>query len=165
MTTMGLLPSRPASFLINRLSFQQKYQIGQEGEGFHISQSFGLFSDLNRVLSGLASLGLAQTALKSAIAYGKERVAFGRPIVQFGAVSEKIAEDATLIEAGRWLCYRTLWLRDQKPARCERSSHVWVVVSQGCLSRRLKMALLIHGHAVNSKRPPFSTDVEGHRGP
>jgi cyclohexanecarboxyl-CoA dehydrogenase len=151
---MGLLPSRPASFVLNGVSIAVDYRIGQEGEGPYINRNTGLFSDLNHILSGLVSLGLAQTAMKSAIAYGKRRVAFGRPIVQFEAVSEKIAEDATLIEAGRWLCYRALWLKDQNlPNTREAAMCGWWCPKVAF--QVIEDALLIHGHSGYSDELPF----------
>jgi len=151
---MGLLPSRPASLVLNGVSIPVEYRIGQEGEGLHINRSKGLFSDLSRVLSGLISLGLAQTAMKSAIAYGKKRFAFGRPIVQFEAISEKIAEDATLIEAGRWLCYKALWLKDQNlPSTKEAAMCGWWCPKVAF--QAIEDALLIHGHSGYSEDLPF----------
>jgi cyclohexanecarboxyl-CoA dehydrogenase len=151
---MGLLASRPASLVLNEVSIPVKYRIGQEGEGLHINRSMGLFSDLSRVLSGLISLGLAQTAIKSAIAYGKKRFAFGRPIVKFEAISEKIAEDATLIEAGRWLCYRALWLKDQNlPNTKEAAMCGWWCPKVAF--QAIEDALLIHGHSGYSEDLPF----------
>ena len=131
-----------------------KYRIGDEGEGFQINENMGLFSDFSRVLSGLICLGLAQTALRLAISYAKERVAFGRPIARFEAISGKVAEDATLIEAGRWLCYRALWLKDQGlPNAKEAAMCGWWCPKVAF--QVIEDALLIHGHAGYSDDYPF----------
>jgi cyclohexanecarboxyl-CoA dehydrogenase len=163
ITTMGLLPSDPASFIFSGVNIPVKNRIGSEGEGFQINADTGLFSDFNQVISGLISLGTAQTALGLAISYGKNRVAFGRPIAGFEAISGRIAEDATLIEAGRWLCYRTLWLKDQGlPDTKEAAMCGW-----WCPKVAFKViedALLIHGHTGYSNDLPFQQmlrDVTG----
>jgi cyclohexanecarboxyl-CoA dehydrogenase len=151
---MGLLPSAPASFIFNEVRVPLKYRIGQEGEGFNINTNMGLFSDLSRVLSGLICLGLSQTALRLAISYAKERVAFGRPIAKFEAISDKIAEDATLIEASRWLCYRALWLKDQGLRNAKEAA----MCGWWCPKiafRVIEDALLIHGHSGYSDDLPL----------
>jgi cyclohexanecarboxyl-CoA dehydrogenase len=163
ITAMGLLPSDPAAFIFNGVRIPIKNRIGSEGEGSQINSDSGLFSDFNQIISGLISLGTAQTALRLAISYGKNRFAFGRPIAGFEAISGRIAEDATLIEAGRWLCYRTLWLKDQGlPDTKEAAMCGW-----WCPKVAFKViedALLIHGHSGYSDDLPFQQmlrDVTG----
>lgn len=151
---MGLLPSAPTLFIFDEIHIPIKYRMGEEGEGFHINESTCLFSDFNRVLSGLISLGLAQTAIRLAISYAKERVAFGHPIAKFEAISGKIAEDATFIEAARWLCYRALWLKDQGlPNAREAAMCGWWCPKVAF--RVIEDALLIHGHTGYSGELPF----------
>ena len=58
-------------------------------------------------------LGLAQGAFDLAFEYAREREQFGRPIARFQAVSFKLADMATEIEAGRQLVYKAAWLKDQ----------------------------------------------------
>ena len=57
-------------------------------------------------------LGLAQGALDQALAYAKERRAFGRPISKFQAIQTKLADMSTEIEAARLLVYRAALLKD-----------------------------------------------------
>ncbi len=151
---MGLLPSSSAQLIFNEVRVPWEYRIGEEGEGFEINARSGLSSDFSQILSGLVSLGLSQTALRLAISYAKKRVAFGRPIAQFEAISGKIAEDATFIEAARWLCYRALWLKDQgSPSAKEAAMCGW-----WCPKVAFKViedALLIHGHTGYSDDLPF----------
>jgi len=52
--------------------------------------------------------------MEGAIRYAKQRTAFGRPIARFEGNSFRIAEQATILEAARLLCYRALWLKDQE---------------------------------------------------
>jgi cyclohexanecarboxyl-CoA dehydrogenase len=114
----------------------------------------GLFSDFNQVVSGLICLGAAQTAMKLAVAYAKERTAFGRPIAKFEAVSEKIAENSTFIEAARWLCYRALALKDREsPHTKEAAMCGWWCPKVAY--QAIKDSLLIHGHAGYCDDHPF----------
>ena len=154
ITNMGLLPVPSARLTLKEVRIPMKYQIGKEGEGFDVNTSAGLSSDFFRILSGLIPLGLAQAALSLAITHAKNRVAFGRPIAQFQAISSKIAEDATLIELGRWLCYRALWLKDQgsNPAKEAAMCSWWCPKSAYQI---IEDALLIHGHAGYSDDYPI----------
>ncbi len=153
IANMGLVPTHPASFIFNEVRIPIKYRIGGEGDGVDINPNI-LFSDFNQVMSGLISLGTAQAALNLAISYAKKRFAFGRPVVQFEAISGKISEDATLIEAARWLCYRALWLKDQGlPNAKEAAMCGW-----WCPKVAFKIiedALLIHGHTGYSEDLPL----------
>ena len=153
-TNMGLISAPSAHLMFDGVRIPIEYQIGKEGEGFDINTSFGLSSDFFRIFSGLIPLGLAQNALSLAITHAKNRVAFGRPIAQFQAISGKIAEDTTLIEMGKWLCYRALWLKDQgsTPTRESAMCSWWCPKSAYQI---IEDALLIHGHAGYSDDYPF----------
>jgi cyclohexanecarboxyl-CoA dehydrogenase len=152
--TMGLLPSAPCSVTFDDVKVQARYRIGKEGEGFPIHTEMGLSSDFNQILSGLICLGAAQTAMRFAVSYSKERFTFGRPIAKFGAISAKIAENATLIEAARWLCYRALALKDQGVSnRKEAAMCGWWCPKVAY--QAIKDSLLIHGHAGYCDDHPF----------
>ncbi len=76
-------------------------RIGAEHAGFRIMmEAF----DYNRALIGLKCLGAAQQTLDETIAFARARQAFGKPITAFEGISFSIAEAATQIELGRWLC-------------------------------------------------------------
>ncbi|MGI9556572.1 MAG: acyl-CoA dehydrogenase family protein, partial [Solirubrobacterales bacterium] len=57
-------------------------------------------------------VGLAQGALDEAMAYAKERQAFGRPISKFQAIQGKIADLSAEIEAARLLTYKSALEKD-----------------------------------------------------
>lgn len=69
-----------------------------------------------RVFLGACSLGLAQGSLDHAVAYAKERPAFGATIGRLQLVQQMIATMAVKIEAARMLVYRAAWLADQGQA-------------------------------------------------
>ncbi|MGE3873819.1 MAG: acyl-CoA dehydrogenase family protein [Parvibaculaceae bacterium] len=85
--------------------------IGAEGKGFSIAMSA-----LNggRLSIAAASLGAAQAALDKAVAYMKERKAFGRSLSHFQALQFKIADMETELQAARIFLYQAAWKLDQK---------------------------------------------------
>lgn len=107
---MGWLPIGRASVNFDQVRLSADSLMGNEGTGFYnLMRTF----DGARVFLSLIALGAAEGCLYDAIAYAKQRTAFGKPIADFEGVSFKIAENATLIEAARLLCYHTLAMRDQ----------------------------------------------------
>lgn len=151
---MGLKPSTPSWLTLERVRVPFSYRLGKEGEGFQINKETGLFSDMWRVMIGLICLGAAQKALGLAVSYCGDRMAFGRPIIQFQAVSEKFAEHATMIEAARWTCYRALWLKDHgAPMTKEAAMCGWWCPRVA--TAVIENALLLHGHAGYSDEHPF----------
>jgi len=110
LRTMGCKGAMLGNIAIDNVRIPASNLLGEENKGFYmVMRSF----DYSRVLMGLWCLGAAQAAIEDAIFYAKFRTAFGKPIGKFEGISFPLAENATLIEAARLLCYKTLWLRDQ----------------------------------------------------
>jgi alkylation response protein AidB-like acyl-CoA dehydrogenase len=84
--------------------------IGAEGKGFSIAMSA-----LNggRLSIAASSLGAAQAALDKAVAYMKERKAFGKSLADFQALQFKIADMETELQAARTFLYQAAWKLDQ----------------------------------------------------
>jgi acyl-CoA dehydrogenase len=99
---------------IGRLQFdgvpvQAQHVLGELGQGLRVAfQTLDLF----RPSVGAACVGMAQAAIDAAIGYAAERRAFGRPIQEFQAISHRIAETVTRVEAARLLVYRAAVLLD-----------------------------------------------------
>jgi cyclohexanecarboxyl-CoA dehydrogenase len=154
ITNMGLHGSAVASIVFDQVKIPFGFRIGEEGDGFDINVRQGLFSSLSRVLSGIIPLGACQAALDLAVSYSKKRFAFGRPLAKFQAISGKIAEAATLVEAGRWLCYRALWLKEKNlPHAGEAAMSSWWCPK--IAYNVIKDALLIHGHTGYTDELPL----------
>jgi short-chain 2-methylacyl-CoA dehydrogenase len=84
--------------------------LGVRGKGFH---QFLQVLDIGRIGVAAMGVGLAQGALDQALAYAKERRAFGKPISKFQTIQAKLADLATEIAAARLLVYHAAWLKDQ----------------------------------------------------
>lgn len=84
--------------------------LGPRGDGF---KQFLHILDIGRIGVAAMGVGLAQGALDEALAYAKERQAFGRPIAKFQSIQAKLADMATEIEAGRLLVYKAALQKDR----------------------------------------------------
>jgi short-chain 2-methylacyl-CoA dehydrogenase len=83
--------------------------LGPRGDGF---KQFLRVLDIGRIGVAAMGVGLAQGALDEALAYARERRAFGQPISKFQSIQAKLADMATEIEAGRLLVYKAALEKD-----------------------------------------------------
>ena len=106
---LGIRGSDTHTLMFTDVKVPKENRIGEDGFGFKFAM---------KVLSGgrigIASqaLGIASGAMELAIAYSKEREAFGKPIHQHQAIAFKLADMATEIEAARLLCFKAASLKD-----------------------------------------------------
>jgi short-chain 2-methylacyl-CoA dehydrogenase len=99
--------TRPLSFEDCRVP--EGNLVGPRGQGF---KQFLQTLDGGRIGVSAMGVGLAQGALDEALAYAKERIAFGQPISKYQAIQIKLADLATEIEAARLLTYRAAVEKD-----------------------------------------------------
>jgi short-chain 2-methylacyl-CoA dehydrogenase len=99
--------TRPLSFEDCRLP--ESSLLGRRGEGF---KNFLHILDGGRIGVAAMGVGLAQGALDEAIAYARERQAFGQAIAKFQAIQAKIADLSAQIEAARLLTWRAALEKD-----------------------------------------------------
>ncbi len=85
--------------------------LGEEGKGFRYAMA-GL--DGGRLNIAASALGAAQAALDKAVAYAKERKAFGKSIADFQSLQFKLADMAIELEAARVLLYQSAWKLDRQ---------------------------------------------------
>ena len=100
--------TRPLSFEDARVP--EGNLLGRRGDGF---KNFLHILDGGRIGVAAMGVGLAQGALDEAIAYAKERRAFGQPISKFQAIQAKIADLSAEIEAARLLTYKSAIEKDR----------------------------------------------------
>jgi alkylation response protein AidB-like acyl-CoA dehydrogenase len=78
-------------------------RLGEEGSGFTgLMQTF----DRSRVVLAAGCVGMARAAFEYAVAYARERVQFGRPIIEHQAVGFRLADVAMRIDAARLLTWQ-----------------------------------------------------------
>jgi short/branched chain acyl-CoA dehydrogenase len=131
--------TRPLSFDDCRVP--ESSLLGRRGEGF---KQFLHILDGGRIGVSAMGVGLAQGALDEALAYAKERRAFGKPISKHQAIQTKLADLSAEIEASRLLTYRAAMLK-------ERGAPFTLVAAQAKLKtgrlavRATEEAVQIHG--------------------
>src|ERR1700730_4574517 len=98
---------RPRSFTDCRVPAENL--LGPRGGGL---RQFLHILDIGRIGVAAMGVGLAQGAFDQALAYAKERRAFGKPISKFQAIQSKLANISTEIEATRLLVHKAALLQD-----------------------------------------------------
>ena len=106
---MGQRSSDTAQITFNDCRLTPDLLLGQEGQGYGIA-----LSNLEGGRVGIAaqSVGMARAALEVAVAYAKERVSFGKVIMEHQAVGHRLADMATEIEAARLMYLNAARLRE-----------------------------------------------------
>ncbi len=131
--------TRPLTFEDCRVP--EDHLVGPPGQGF---KQFLQTLDGGRIGVSAMGVGLAQGALDEALAYAKERMAFGQPISKYQAIQTKLADMATEIEAARLLTYKAA--REKDAGRSFSLTAAMAKLKTGRLAvRAAEEAVQIHG--------------------
>ncbi len=138
---LGIRGSDTHSLMFTDVKVPVQNRIGAEGFGFTFAME-----TLNGGRIGIAAqaLGIASGAYELALAYSKERKAFGKPISQHQAIQFKLADMATQIEAARLLVYKAAWLKDEGKDYAQASAMAKLYASEVAMSVTVE-AVQVHG--------------------
>lgn len=138
---MGIRASDTHSLMFDNVKVPKANRIGEDGFGFKFAMK-----TLTGGRIGIASqaLGIASGAYELALAYSKERKAFGKEISKHQAIQFKLADMATRIEAARLMIYRAAWLKDRHLPLDKESAMAKVYASETAMWVTTE-AVQIHG--------------------
>jgi len=138
---LGIRSSDTHSLQFTDVKIPKDNRIGEDGDGFKIAMNV---LNCGRIGIAAQALGIASGAFDRALHYSKERKTFGKPISNHQAIQLKLVKMATEIEAGRHLCLRAAWLKDQNMAFVKESSMAKLYCSEIALNAANE-AIQIHG--------------------
>jgi len=138
---LGIRASDTHTLMFNDVKVPKENRIGEDGFGFKFAMMI-----LSGGRIGIASqaLGIASGAYELALAYSKERKAFGKPISEHQAIAFKLADMATEIEAARLLCLKAARLKDLHQNFDRASSMAKLYASRVAMETTVE-AVQIHG--------------------
>lgn len=138
---LGIRGSDTHSLMFTDVKVPKENRIGEDGFGFKFAMQ-----TLTGGRIGIASqaLGIASGAYELALAYSKERKAFGKTINQHQIIQFKLADMATEIEAARLLCLKAAWLKDKHQDYTTASAMAKVFASELAMRTTVE-AVQIHG--------------------
>jgi acyl-CoA dehydrogenase len=140
---MELLASHDiVEFRILELEVPSQNLLGALGSGFKLAMQT---LDLMRMSVGAAAVGMAQAAMEESLGHARSRKQFGRPIAQFQAISFKLADMATEIQAARALVYLAAIRKDRNDPEASTFSSMAKMYATEAAWRCIDQAVQIHG--------------------
>jgi alkylation response protein AidB-like acyl-CoA dehydrogenase len=138
---LGIRGSDTHSLMFTNVKVPKTNRIGEDGFGFTFAMKTLAGG---RIGIAAQALGIASGAYELALAYSKERKAFGKTISQHQAIQFKLADMATEIEAARLLCLKAAWLKDQHLDYGTASAMAKVYASRVAMETTVE-AVQVHG--------------------
>ena len=127
---LGMRASETAEMIFDECIVDDSNRIGNVGDGF--KQSMKIL-DGGRISIAALSLGIAKGAYEAALKYSNERIQFGKPISSFQAISFKLAEIATEIEASELLIHKACHIINNNEPVTEISAMCKLYSSELCV--------------------------------
>jgi butyryl-CoA dehydrogenase len=138
---VGIRASGSCTIFFEDCVLPKRFRLGGEGDGFKVAMST---LDGGRIGIAAQALGIARAAHEEAVAYAKERKAFGKPIAQFQAIQFMLADMATELDAARLLVWRAAGLKD-RGVRFSAEAAMAKLYASEMAERVTSKAIQIHG--------------------
>ncbi|MBK8603179.1 MAG: acyl-CoA dehydrogenase family protein [Saprospiraceae bacterium] len=138
---LGMRASETAEMVFDNCRVHKSQMLGQVGEGF--VQSMKVL-DGGRISIAALSLGIAKGSYEASVKYAKERHQFGQAIVNFQAISFKLADMATRIEAAELLTRQAADLKNNGKKMTKEGAMAKYYASEVCVWAATE-AIQIHG--------------------
>ncbi len=138
---LGMRASETAEIIFDKCRIHKDNLIGEEGKGF--IQALKVL-DGGRISIGALSLGIAKGAYEAALKYSKERHQFGKPISSFQAISFKLVDMYTEIQASELLLHKAASLKNSGDRMTAEGAMAKMYASEACV-KIANEAVQIHG--------------------
>jgi butyryl-CoA dehydrogenase len=138
---LGIHAAQSCTVFFENCRLPDAQRLGAEGDGFKVAMST---LDGGRIGIAAQALGIARAAYEKALAYSKERKAFGSPLADKQAIQFMLADMATDIDAARLLIHRAAYLKDKKQRNTCEAAMAKLFASE-MSTRVTHKALQIHG--------------------
>lgn len=141
--TMGTTVNGVTELVFDGCRVPAENLLGEEGRAFRYAME-----SLNegRLNVGANAVGIGEMALQQAVAYAKQRVAFGHPLSDFQAVQHMLADMAVDLHAARLMLLEAAWRLERGEGTAQHCSMVKLFCSE-VAGRIVDHALQIHGGA------------------
>jgi len=103
LNKVGNVASDTAHLYFDECRLPKRYMLGRVNRGFYYIMGH---LQGERLATSFLVLSFMDRALELAVEYGKQRFAFGKPVIENQVWRHRIAEHRTNVEAARWLVYR-----------------------------------------------------------
>jgi alkylation response protein AidB-like acyl-CoA dehydrogenase len=147
---LGLNSSVTNDIVIEDAAVGRDRLLHEEGKGFHVAMAT---LDGGRIGIAAQAVGIAQAAYDVALAYAKERRAFGQRIADFQAIQWKLADMATEIDAARLLVLRAAWLKQSGQPHTEAGAKAKLFASEMARRQTAEAIQILGGYGYTKEFP------------
>jgi len=147
---LGMRCSETTEMLFDNCRIPDTQRLGEVGDGF--VQSMKVL-DGGRISIGALSLGIAKGAYEASLKYAQERHQFNQPISSFQAISFKLADMATEIEASELLLYQAADRKNKKQKMTKESAMAKYYASEVCVKVATDAIQIFGGYGYTKDFP------------
>ena len=124
---MGVISVTTDDVLFDDVFVPEENRLGEEGKGLRVA--LGTL-DAGRIGVAAQAVGIAEAAFRYATQYAAQRTTCGKPLAEHQAISFKLADMQTGIEAARLLVYEAAWTKDRGKRHTEAGARAKLLASQ-----------------------------------
>jgi alkylation response protein AidB-like acyl-CoA dehydrogenase len=147
---LGMRASETAEMIFDNCRLPESQLLGKVGEGF--VQSMKIL-DGGRISIAALSLGIAKGAFEASVKYAKEREQFNQPIANFQAISFKLADMATTIEAAELLTYQAADMKMRGEKMTKQAAFAKYYASEVCVKVSTEAVQIFGGYGYTKDFP------------
>ena len=147
---LGMRASETAEMIFEDCRVPKENILGKVGDGF--KQAMKIL-DGGRISIAALSLGIAKGSYEAALKYSKEREQFGQPISNFQAISFKLADMATRIEAAELLTLQAADLKMKGKPMTKESAMANYYASEVCVWAATEAIQIFGGYGYTKDFP------------
>ncbi|HEV3169690.1 MAG TPA: acyl-CoA dehydrogenase family protein [Actinocrinis sp.] len=147
---MGLRASTTAQVHFDGALIPAERRIGAEGEGFAIAMDA---LDSGRLGIAACAVGLTRAALEAATAYARDRIQFGKPIIEHDGVGFLLADMATRVEVGRAAYLVAARLRDEGVPFRKQAAAAKLYCSDAAMQSTIDAVQVLGGYGYTTDFP------------
>ncbi|MEM9548735.1 MAG: acyl-CoA dehydrogenase family protein [Bacteroidota bacterium] len=147
---LGMRCSETAEMVFENCRVHKSQILGKVGEGF--IQAMKIL-DGGRISIAALALGIAKGAYEASVKYSKEREQFGQPISNFQAISFKLADMATKIQASELLIRKAAYLKNNKKKVTTVSAMAKYYASEVCVEASTEAIQIFGGYGYTKDFP------------
>ena len=147
---LGMRASETAELVFDNCRIPEENLLGEVGDGF--IQAMKVL-DGGRISIAALSIGIAKGAYKAALKYSKERVQFGKPISEHQAISFKLADMATEIDASELLVYAAAEMKNKGHKMTKEGAMAKYYASEMCVKVANEAVQIFGGYGYTKDFP------------
>ena len=147
---MGQRASDTRGITFDNVEVPAENMVGKEGDGWKLAMAA---FDYTRPAVSVSAIGVARAAMEYAIDYANERKTFGVPIAQHQVIQFMLADMAMEIEAGRLLCWKAAWMKDEGLRNTKEAAYAKAFCADVVMKATTNAVQIFGGYGYSSEYP------------